>query len=49
VMNVHTDIFSLKGLYRNRFLKALMIVVFANIGSSIGTFMAGTDLIRNLL
>lgn len=49
VMNVHTDIFSLKGLYRNRFLKALMIVVFANIGSSIGTFVAGTDLIRNLL
>lgn len=49
VMNVHTDIFSIKGLYRNRFLKALMIVVFANIGSSIGTFVAGTDLIRNLL
>lgn len=49
VMNVHTDIFSLKGFYRNRFLKALMIVVFANIGSSIGTFVAGTELIRNLL
>ena len=49
VMNVQTDIFSLKGFYKNRFLKTLMIVVLANIGSSIGTFIAGTDIIRNLL
>lgn len=49
VMNVQTDIFSLKGFYKNRFLKTLMIVVLANIGSSIGTFVAGTDIIRNLL
>jgi len=48
VMNVQTDIFSLKGFYKNRFLKTLMIVVLANIGSSIGTFIAGTDIIRNL-
>ena len=48
VMNVQTDIFSLKGFYKNRFLKTLMIVVLANIGSSIGTFVAGTDIIRNL-
>ena len=48
VMNVQTDIFSLKGFYKNRFLKILMIVVLANIGSSIGTFIAGTDIIRNL-
>jgi len=49
VMNVQTDIFSLKGFYKNRFLKTLMIVVLANIGSSIGTFIAGTDIISNLL
>jgi len=48
VMNVQTDIFSLKGFYKNRFLKTLMIVVLVNIGSSIGTFVAGTDIIRNL-
>jgi len=48
VLNVQTDISSLKGFYKNRFLKTLMIVVLANIGSSIGTFIAGTDIIRNL-
>lgn len=49
VQNVSTDIFSFKGWFvRNRFLKALMVVVMANIGSSIGTFVAGTDMIRNL-
>lgn len=48
VLNVQTDIFSLKGFYKNRFLKTLMIVVLANIGSSIGTFVAGTDIIKNL-
>lgn len=48
VNNIPTDIFSLKGFFRNRFLKILMIVVMANIGASIGTFVAGLGLIRNL-
>jgi len=48
VLNVQTDIFSLKGFYKNRFLKTLLIVILANIGSSIGTFIAGTDIISNL-
>jgi pheromone shutdown-related protein TraB len=48
VLNVQNDIYRLKGFYRNRFLKTLMIVIFANIGSSIGTFFAGANIIRNL-
>ena len=49
VLNVQDDIFSLKGFYRNRFLKTLMIVIFANIGASLGTFIAMAGILRNLL
>lgn len=48
VLNVNEDIFHLKGFYKNRFLKALLVVILANLGSSIGTIVAGTDMIRNL-
>ncbi len=46
--DVQTDIFRLKGFMKNRVLKVLMVVIFANIGASIGTFIAGADLIKNL-
>jgi len=49
VKNIQTDMFSFKGFMHNRFLKALLIVIMANIGSSIGTLVAGTDIVRNLL
>lgn len=49
VQNIPSDIFSLKGFFKNRFLKILLVVLMANIGSSIGTFIAGTDMIRNLM
>ncbi len=48
VLNIQTDIFSLKGFFRNRFLKIIMVVVMANIGSTIGVFIAGTGMLRNL-
>ncbi|MBE0601949.1 MAG: TraB family protein, partial [Firmicutes bacterium] len=48
VLNVHQDIFSFKGFFRNRFLKALVVVVLGNIGSSLGTYIAGIDIIKNL-
>jgi len=48
VLNVQTDFFSLKGFYRNKFLKALLVVVMGNIGSSLGTYIAGIDIIKNL-
>lgn len=49
VHNIPTDIFSFKGFFRNRFLKILLVVLMANIGASIGTLIAGTNLIKNLL
>ena len=48
IHSIQTDIFSFKGFFRNRFLKILMVVVMSNIGASIGTFIGGTTLIRNL-
>ena len=48
ILSVPEDIVSFKGFYRNRFLKALMVVVLGNIGSSLGTYIAGIDMIKNL-
>ncbi|MGK0466876.1 TraB/GumN family protein [Clostridium sp.] len=49
VINIPTDIFSIKGFYKNRFLRTMLIVIMANIGSSIGTMIAGIDIVKNLL
>jgi len=48
VINIPTDIFSVKGFYKNRFLRTMLIVIMANIGSSIGTMFAGVDIVKNL-
>jgi len=48
INNISQDIFSFKRFFRNRFLKALAVVIMANIGSSIGTLIAGTNIIKNL-
>ena len=48
VQSISEDIFSLKGFFKNRFLKILIVVVLANIGASIGNLLAVSNLIRNL-
>jgi len=48
INNISNDVLSFKGFFKNRFLKVLFIVIMANIGSSIGTVVAGTDIVRNL-
>lgn len=48
VNSISEDVFHIKRFFRNRFLRTLGIVVFANIGSSIGTIMASKDIIQNL-
>jgi len=45
---IQDDILSFKGLFRNRVLKIFLVVIMANLGSTIGTFVAGADIIRNL-
>lgn len=48
INNIPRDIFQVKYFLKNRFLKVLLIVIMANIGSSIGSFVAGLDIVRNL-
>jgi len=45
---VQEDILSLHGLLHNKVLKVLLVVLAANLGSTIGTFIAGADIIKNL-
>ena len=48
LQNIHDDILSFKGVFRNKAIKVLLVVMFANIGASIGTFVAGAGIIKNL-
>jgi pheromone shutdown-related protein TraB len=48
INNISKDICSLKGIFKNRFLRILLIVIMANIGSSIGSFVAGLDIVKTL-
>ena len=48
VQNIQTDIFSFKGFFTNRLLKTVLVMFMANLGATIGTLIAGTNLIRNL-
>lgn len=43
--NLSEDAASIKGFYRNKILRILLVLFFASIGSSIGTFVAGADII----
>jgi pheromone shutdown protein TraB len=38
--NLNTDIISIKGFYRNRLTRILLVFFFSNLGGSIGTFIA---------
>jgi pheromone shutdown-related protein TraB len=40
------DVFSVKGFWRNKVSRILLIVVLSNLGSSLGTFIGGADVIR---
>lgn len=40
------DVFTVKGFWRNKVSRILLIVVLSNIGSSLGTFIGGADVIR---
>jgi pheromone shutdown-related protein TraB len=40
------DVLSVKGFWNNKVTRILLVVVLANLGSSIGTFIGGADVIR---
>jgi len=44
--NLTEDVFTVKGFWRNKVTRVLLVVVLANIGSSLGTFIGGADVIR---
>ncbi|HHY28824.1 MAG TPA: TraB/GumN family protein [Desulfitobacterium dehalogenans] len=44
--NLSEDILSVKGFWNNKVTRILLTVVFANIGSSMGTFIGGADIAR---
>ena len=43
------DVFHVKGFWHNKVTRVLLVIVLANIGSSIGTFIGGADVIRLFL
>ncbi|MGD6801763.1 TraB/GumN family protein [Rossellomorea aquimaris] len=43
------DVLSVKGFWNNKVTRVLLIVVLANLGSSLGTFIGGADVIRVFL
>lgn len=46
--NMPEDILKIKGFWKNKVIRVLLVVVFVNIGSVVGTFVGGTDIIRRL-
>ncbi|OPX90165.1 MAG: TraB family protein [Pelotomaculum sp. PtaB.Bin104] len=44
--NLSEDIFSLKGFWNNKVTRILLIVTFANLGGTVGTFIGGADVVR---
>ncbi len=40
------DVFHVKGFWNNKVTRVLLVVILANLGSSIGTFIGGADVIR---
>ncbi|MBU5466116.1 TraB/GumN family protein [Virgibacillus sp. MSJ-26] len=47
--NLTEDVFHIKGFWNNKVTRVLLVIVLANIGSSIGTFVGGADVIRVFL
>jgi len=40
------DVFSIKGFWDNKVTRVLLVIVLTNLGSSLGTFIGGADVIR---
>lgn len=46
--NLSEEAMSVRGFYKNRILRTLLVILFSSIGGSIGTFMAGGAIIKGL-
>ena len=45
---LQSDAGSVKGFYRNRILRVLLVFILSSLGSSIGTFVAGANFIATI-
>lgn len=45
---VNNDMGSLKGMYRNRIIRAFMVFFLSSVGSSIGTFLGGSSILGEI-
>ena len=43
------DVNSLRGFYKNRILKVLLVFILSSLGSSIGTFVGGANILNDIL
>ncbi|MEA5018605.1 MAG: TraB/GumN family protein [Erysipelotrichaceae bacterium] len=48
MQNIYQDITTIKGIFKNRFIKILAIVIVANLFSTLATFISGLDIIERL-
>ncbi|WP_182201432.1 TraB/GumN family protein [Paraliobacillus salinarum] len=44
--NLSEDVFTVKGFWRNKATRVLLIIVLANLGSTLGTIIGGADVVR---
>lgn len=47
--NLYDDVATLKGFWTNKITKILLVVALANVGSIVGTIIAGLNIIKNLI
>lgn len=47
--NLSEAVYSVKGFWRNKVTRILLIVVLTNLGSTVGTFVGGADVVRLFL
>ncbi|KUO49051.1 MAG: conjugal transfer protein TraB [Desulfitibacter sp. BRH_c19] len=47
--NMAEDVQTVKGFWRNKVTRVLLVVVFANLGSTLGTFIGGAEVIRRFI
>jgi pheromone shutdown-related protein TraB len=47
--NLYDDVATIKGFWSNKITKILLVIALANVGSIVGTIIAGLNIIKNLL
>ena len=49
LQNLSEDALRLSSFFKNRVLRVLLVTIMANVGSAIATFVAGAEILRNIL